>query len=84
MPTTKTHRTKTVTVRVGPRLRADLERYAELREMSVGEFLRYCALVYMDSTPSDPDEMDGYSAWASDEEEAANTPLEIARVKRGE
>ena len=55
MPKTTPHRTKTITVRVGPKLRAELQRYAELREMSVGEFVRYCALVYMDTTAADPD-----------------------------
>jgi hypothetical protein len=51
--------------------------------MSVSEFLRYCATVYMDSTPSDPDEMDGADP-VSDEELAAQPPLEIKQVARGD
>ena len=57
MPRTATHRTQTITVRLGPNLKAELERYAKLREMAVGEFMRYCALLYMDTTPADPDDI---------------------------
>lgn len=83
MPKTTTHRTKTITVRVGPNLRAELERYATLREMSVGEFIRYCAMVYMDTTPADPDEDPEPGDRVSVEELAAQPPLEIAQVRRG-
>ena len=48
-----TGRTQTITIRVGPRLRSQIEEYASAREMSVGEFVRYCVLVYMDTTPAE-------------------------------
>lgn len=58
MPQTTTHRTKTITVRVGPNFRAMVKEYAAMREMSVGEFVRYCTMLYMDTTPADPEEND--------------------------
>jgi uncharacterized protein (DUF1778 family) len=53
MPKTEISKTKTITIRLGPNTRANVERYAAKREMSVGEFVRYCVRVYMDSTPED-------------------------------
>lgn len=55
MPRTQTTKPETLTVRLGPKTRADAERYAELREMNLSEFVRYCVRLYMDSTPEDPD-----------------------------
>lgn len=87
MPKTTTHRTKTITVRVGPSLRADLHHYATLREMSVSEFVRYCAMLYMNTTPADPDEddFDGDEEYQRGQHDLAQTGdyLEIAQVKRG-
>jgi hypothetical protein len=85
MPKTTIHRTKTITVRVGPNLKAELDRYAALREMSVGEFVRYCALLYMDTTPADPDEepepvedLGDPESWGGPDQR-----LEVGTVKRG-
>ena len=82
MPTKGSTRTKTLTIRVGPNLKSQIEAYAHAREMTAGEFVRYAVLVYMDSTFVDPDEMDGELP-PSDEEMAAQPPLEIGEIRRG-
>lgn len=50
MPTTSS---KTLTIRVGPKLRLLIEQYAAANEMSAGEFVRYCVRVYTDTVPLD-------------------------------
>jgi hypothetical protein len=49
MPKVQTTKPATLTIRVGPVTRSEIERYAKFREMSTGEFVRYCIRVYMDS-----------------------------------
>jgi hypothetical protein len=51
MPAQGSARTKTLTIRVGPSLKSQIDAYAEAREMTAGEFVRYAVLVYMDSSP---------------------------------
>lgn len=82
MPTQGSARTKTLTIRVGPNLKGQIDAYAKAREMTAGEFVRYCVLVYMDSTFTDPDEWDGAEP-PSEEEMAAQPPLEIGEIRRG-
>jgi predicted HicB family RNase H-like nuclease len=41
----------TLNVRVGPKLDRAVKLYAEAREMTVSEFVRYCLKTYIDTTP---------------------------------
>lgn len=41
------HKTQTLTIRLGPRLREDLERAAARSEMTLGEFVRHVLLDYL-------------------------------------
>lgn len=43
----------TITIRVGENERQRIEDYADAREMSVSEFVRYAVRVYTDSTPKE-------------------------------
>ena len=44
-------RTQTITIRVGPNLRSDLESRAASREMSISELVRYAVNYYLDAVP---------------------------------
>jgi hypothetical protein len=69
----------TITVRVGPNLRSSINEYAKLREQTPSEFIRYCVLLYMDSTPTNPDD-----DWSDDTStNGAEGELEIASIKHG-
>lgn len=89
MPTKSSTRTKTLTVRVGPSMRQAISDYASAREMTDGEFVRYCVRFYMDTVDLDP-ESDGiesdeeYERGQQDLAESGESRLEIARLRRGE
>jgi hypothetical protein len=53
MPKQSTSKGATVQVRVSGPMKQSIDRYAEARGMSVGEFVRYCVWTYMDSAPPD-------------------------------
>jgi hypothetical protein len=56
MPKTTSGRATTITVRVGPNMKRDIQAYADAREMALGEFVRYAVWLYMESTEIDPND----------------------------
>jgi len=50
-------KTSTLTIRLGPKLREELEKHAYHQEMALGEFIRYAVSQYL-ATQEDPDEPD--------------------------
>lgn len=90
MPAKTSNRTKTLTIRVGPATRAAIDSYAKARDMTSGEFVRYCVRVYMDTTfMDDADEElaqeDAERARADNEfdERTGGRKLEAVNIRRG-
>jgi len=51
-------KTDRLNVRIGPRLREDLEQHARYQEMTLGEFVRYALVQYLETQEDPTDESD--------------------------
>lgn len=71
----------TIQVRVGDSMKQSIARYARAREMTNGEFVRYCIWTYMDSTP--PDEAEEFEHPNPDASQSVERNVEIGEVRRG-
>jgi hypothetical protein len=89
MPKTSSNRTATVTIRVGPTAKDTIREYAKARDMTLGEFVRYCVWTYMDQTTlhDDPEQdmQDELAEWSRKNPEAsrAGRRVELGEIRKG-